>query len=183
MTCWDWRTRENCCLPGGLVLGNFAIPGGFASLQLVAFELSLRALEVCKNTEEVAMLICNRVAFCLVLLCPCATNTPFASAETVGLVAQTGKLGLSPEDQKRYNEHMKSAGEHMSKGILGIRLAILAVASMFLKASYDVYRKGFKISAEKKIEGKAGRLIAIALGLLGITIAIGGWIAVPSLVA
>jgi hypothetical protein len=95
------------------------------------------------------------------------------------IVAQTNNLGLSPQDQQRYDQHMESARGHLWKGILGTRLAILAVAFIFFKAAYDVHRKGFSLSASKKIEGGAARAIAVVLAIVGLSLAVGGWIAVP----
>ena len=119
--------------------------------------------------------------FFLVLI-PAAQQVSQVSAATTSNRYLSKNLGLNPQEQKRYDELMDSANSHLSKGILALRLSILVIAFIFVKSGYNVFGKGFNVSANRNIVGKPAQAIAVVLVLIGVTLAIGGWISVPLLV-
>ena len=95
------------------------------------------------------------------------------------LVAKQGNLGLSPQDQRRYDELMESARQNHSRGALIAQCVCVVVGLMFIYGAYTTVKSGFKITEAKQIKGVGAKLIAIVFAAVGLGISIGGWIYVP----
>jgi len=117
----------------------------------------------------------------LIVACGGSSSPAIAASATspFAILAQSQNLGLSPQDQQRHDELISSARDSIKKGVIAVRVTLLVVAFIFFKGAYNVYRKGFKLSASKTIKGPAGSAIAVVFALVGYLLAVGGWIFVP----
>ena len=82
-------------------------------------------------------------------------------------------------DQRRYQEAVAAAEKKMSRGMWGVRLASLVVAWMFVRGANNTLRKGFNLTAHRKVTGKSAKIVAALLVLSGVVVALVGWVAVP----
>jgi len=88
--------------------------------------------------------------------------------------AQGGRTGLSPEDQKKYDDLIRSAKRGQSIAVLAMQVAAVSCGLVFVYGAYSTLRNGFKVSATKRIQGTGARIIAVALLLVGIGVAVVG---------
>jgi len=77
--------------------------------------------------------------------------------------AQESKLGLSPENQKKYDELIQSARRNQTIGALAVQVGAGFLGLGILWGAYSTYKKGFKISEGKRIEGRAAGVVLLGL--------------------
>jgi hypothetical protein len=95
--------------------------------------------------------------------------------------AQGGTTGRSAEQQKKYEELMRSAKQHQSMGELAIKIGAGFIALGLLYAAYSTFRHGLKITETRRVEGTTASVIAGLLILLAVGIVAAGFLYVPSL--
>ncbi len=96
------------------------------------------------------------------------------------LFAQSSRTGLSPEDQKKYDELMRSARQDQSIGVLAMQVGAGFCGLALLYGAYSTFRYGLKITEGKRIEGTGAQAIAAILVLLAVALAVAGILFAPS---
>jgi hypothetical protein len=79
-----------------------------------------------------------------------------AAFDNSSALAQRSKTGLSPENQKKYDELMQSARRNQTFGALAVQVGAGFLGLGCLWAAYSTYRKGLKITEGKRLEGLYG---------------------------
>jgi hypothetical protein len=103
------------------------------------------------------------------------------AASPGALFAQRSRTGLSPEDQKKYDELMRSAQQHQSVATIAIAVGACFCALGLLFGAYSIFRKGLKVTQKKRLEGAPAQAIATLLALLAIGLAVAGILYAPSI--
>ena len=120
----------------------------------------------------------RRRQFCQILVVGLLAGL-FASANSF-LFAQGSRRGLSPEDQKKYDDLMRSARQSQSIGVLAMQVAAGFCGLALLFGAYSTFRKGLKITEKKRIEGIGAKIIALGLVVLAIGLVVAGILYAPS---
>ncbi len=97
-----------------------------------------------------------------------------------GSVSGQGKTGRSPDAQKEYDELIKSAKRSSEVGVLAAQAGAGCVCLLLFFGAYSVFRHGLKVSESKRIEGTAGRSIAVVMALTAIGIGVVALVYLPS---
>lgn len=113
----------------------------------------------------------------------CASLAWFLLFANPAVQAQKSKLGLSPEDQRRYDENMEAAKKSASAGTLAMQAAAAIMGLALLFGAYSTATKGFKITEKRRLTGGPAYVVAVILVLLAIGVAIAGIVYLPSLMS
>ena len=76
--------------------------------------------------------------------------------------------------RNKAEELIESAKSNQRMAALAVQIAACFVGLACVWAGISAYRKGFKISETKRLEGGAALAVAIGLALLGVAVAVGG---------
>jgi hypothetical protein len=120
-------------------------------------------------------------AFRKLLLLVTISVVPVLAMNEASATEERTRHRLSPEDQRKYDELIRSARRHQALAELAIRLGFVFMGAALLYGAYSTFRKGFKISEKRRIEGSGARIIAGILVLLGVGVIVLGCIYAPSL--
>lgn len=90
-------------------------------------------------------------------------------------LAQPSKVGLTPENQQKYDEAIKAAKQAHGQAEIGIMIATAGLVLALLAGAFSVLKYGFKISESKRLEGRGAQVIAAMLVLLAIGTLAGSW--------
>jgi hypothetical protein len=99
---------------------------------------------------------------------------PIRSLGIISLVAWLTPAALLFAQRDKAAELIESAKSNQRIAATAVQVAACFVGLACVWAGVSAYRKGFKISESKRVEGGAALGIAIGLALLGIGVAVGG---------
>jgi hypothetical protein len=111
----------------------------------------------------------------------CAAMAWFLLFANPAAQAQKSKLGLSPEDQRKYDEHMEAARKGVAVGTLAMQAAAGIMGLALLYGAYSTATKGFKVTEQRRLTGGPAYVVAGVLVLLAIGVAVGGIVYLPTL--
>lgn len=97
-----------------------------------------------------------------------------AAIDNSFVLAQRSKTGLSPANQKKYDALIQSARRSQTISALAIQVGAGFLGLGFLWGAYSTYKKGFKITEGKRIEGRGAVIVATAFAAVGICVVVAG---------
>jgi hypothetical protein len=89
-------------------------------------------------------------------------------------LGQRSKTGLSPENQKKHDELIQSARRSQTIGALAIQVSAVCLGLALFGAAYSSYKKGFKLTEGKRLQGRSAGITAVVLVVLGVGVAVAG---------
>ena len=83
--------------------------------------------------------------------------------------------GLSPQDQRRFDELMKSGDRSMSQGMWLTLICSCVCSFMLAYGAWKTFRDGLRVNKDRVLKGAASQTIAVVLLLASVALPVVTW--------